>query len=92
LNDFSFPADDCQKGSDRNLFTRLHDELFDNSTGEDFDLDIRFVCFNVRDDVTALDWVAHILAPTQELASTHVGAQLGHEKFSHGERSSPVRR
>jgi hypothetical protein len=31
-----------------------------------------------------LDSVSYLLAPAQELAGTHVGAELRHEKLSHG--------
>ena len=54
LSGLAFLADDGQNRSDRDLFSRLDEDFFDDTGGEDFYLNIRFVRLDVGDDVAAL--------------------------------------
>ena len=85
----AFLSDDGQDGSDRDLFSRLDEDFFDDAAGEDFYFNVRLVRLDIGDDVASANALSDILTPAQKLACAHVCTELRHDEFSHGERSSP---
>jgi len=53
----------------------VHQDLADRPVFEDLDVDLGLARVDGRDDVAALDRVARLDAPADELALRHVGAE-----------------
>ena len=60
---FAFAANRRQQRADRQLLSRLDEDLIDDASLENFDFDEALVGFDFGDDVAALDGVARLDAP-----------------------------
>src|SRR6185295_11539774 len=72
-------GDDADQVSHRHLPALAHDDLAQHAGPEGLDLHVGLVGLDLRDHVAALDRVALLLQPLDDLAGLHRVRQLGHQ-------------
>jgi hypothetical protein len=80
---FCLAPDHRERRADRNRLAFGNDYALDETVFEDLYLDCGFVSIDQRYYVSALDLVAGLDAPFEELARIHVSAEGRHAKLSH---------